>query len=194
MGDIMQDDVQNEDIELTKEDRKQARENKRKTNMIVSVFEWLESLLFALIFVMLLFSFVFKTYTVDGTSMMPTLRTGDFIFAYSFFYTPQQGDIVIIDDSNNYGRPLIKRVIAVGGQVVDVDSEGNLTVDGMPYEYFAGSNINNLLGDMNYPLVVPNGYVFVMGDNRSNSLDSRYNAVGFVDERSIVGKKIFVIG
>lgn len=178
-----------EDIET----RRARKEEKQWRNTLLTVFEWLESILFALVLVMAIFTFVFKTYTVDGDSMLPTLHTGDYIFAYSLMYTPQQGDIVIIDSSNNYGRPLIKRVVAVSGQLLEVDETGTIYVDGQVFSY-DGKNLNNLNGDVQYPLVVPDGYVFVMGDNRATSLDSRYERVGFIDVRSIVGKEIFVMG
>lgn len=187
------DTNQDDTAEKGLQNKRARRKRNEQTNILLNVFEWLESILFALVFVMVLFTFVFKTYTVDGESMMPTLRTGDYVFAYSLMYTPQPGDVVIIDASNNYGRPLIKRVIAVGGQLVDVDSNGSITVDGQPYPYFEGTNPANLSGDVSYPLVVPEGYVFVMGDNRANSLDSRYSRVGFIDERSIVGKEIYAL-
>lgn len=158
----------------------------------IVIFEWLDNIIFALVFVIILLTFVFKTFTVDGSSMQPTMKTGDFVFAYSFFYTPKQGDIVLIDGSNSYGKPLIKRVVATAGQSVDIQGDGTLLVDGVVFAY-DGSNQENFKGDRLYPIVVPEGYVFVMGDNRGNSLDSRYSTVGFIEERSIVGKEIYII-
>lgn len=171
-------------------EKKQEAQAPQKKGIVL--FEWLDNILFALVFVILLLTFVFKTFTVEGTSMNPTLKTGDFVFAYSFFYTPQQGDIVLIDSSNNYGKPLIKRVVATAGQTVDIKEDGTLLVDGVVFAY-DGNNPNNFRGNHSYPLVVPDDCVFVMGDNRGNSSDSRYESVGFIDERSIVGKEVYVI-
>lgn len=160
----------------------------------VRLFDWLDNILFGLIFVIALFTFVFKTYTVNGESMQPNFKTGDYVLAYDLFYTPKQGDVVIIDASNNYGQPLIKRVVAVGGQTIMITDDGVILVDGVEFLY-DGRNPNNAIhGDITYPFYVPEGYVFVMGDNRGNSLDSRFNQLGLVDVRSIVGHEIYNLG
>lgn len=167
-------------------------EETRKTR-IVSLYDWIENIVVALVFVMLILTFAFRTFTVDGISMSPTLETGDFMFAYRLFYTPKSGDIILIDATNNYGKPLVKRVVAVEGQTLNIDENGTITVDGAVFPYAGDHNPDNVRGDTSFPLTVPDGYVFVMGDNRGNSLDSRYRAVGFIDMRSIVGRELYVI-
>ncbi len=164
------------------------REEKNK-NRLLSAYSWAESIIFALGLVMLIFTFAIKGYRVDGESMVPTLESGQRVVALDLFYDPKPQDIVIIDANNNYGKPLIKRVIAVGGQVVEINEEGVLCVDGVIVDTFA----ENVRGDIRYPLTIPEGYVFVMGDNRGSSLDSRNSRVGFIDKRSIVGHEIAVM-
>lgn len=158
---------------------------------LASVYEWVEALLFALTVVLLVFTFVVKSYIVDGSSMDPTLYTGQRVFALSLFYKPEGGDIVIIDDNNNLDEPLVKRVIATEGQTVDFDPQnGQILVDGKPFADPVPVSQDNLRGDMLYPLTVPEGYIFVMGDNRAWSLDSRYSELGLVDERAVLGRLI----
>ncbi len=167
-------------------------EKKKKT--INSIYEWLDSVVFALAAVILLFSFVVKSYIVQGSSMDPTLHTGDRVFVYGLFYKPASGDVVIIDGNNDYHEPLVKRVVAVAGQTVDIDpATFVITVDGEPFESPTPAGSYNLQGDVTYPLTVPEGYVFVMGDNRAVSIDSRDDRVGFIDERSVLGKEFFRI-
>ncbi len=164
-------------------------ESKEKAR-IRYVFEWLEAALFALLMAVFLFAFVIKSYTVDGESMLPTLKNGDFVIALSLLFEPEAGDVVVVDDTTSYGKPLIKRVIAVGGDSVLISSAGILMVNGKISAY-QGTLPENCRGDLTYPLIVPEGYVFLMGDNRSVSKDSRYSDVGLIDVRSIVGKEIF---
>jgi len=170
-------------------------ENRGKTlpKAVTALYEWLDNILFALFVVMLLLIFVFKTYTVEGVSMEPNFHTGDYVFAYNFLYTPKPGDVVVLDNSTNYGQPLIKSVVAVGGQTLDIDENGTITVDGDVFA-FEGASARNLGGNTAFPLVVPEDRIFVMGDNRDHSLDSRYSSLGFIDVRSVVGKVLFTIG
>ena len=110
-------------------------------------------------------------------------------------YQPKYGDVVIISQPNQYNEVLIKRIIAVGGQTVDVDATaGTVTVDGkVLYEpYIREQTLTQ--GNMNFPLTVPEGYVFVMGDNRNHSTDSRYKSIGLIDERYIMGKAFYRVG
>ena len=164
-----------------------------KTKKRVAIlYDWLDNILFALIFVITLLTFVFKTYTVNGSSMEPTYYTGDFVVAYDLFYTPKQGDAVVVDGNNNLGKPIIKRVVATEGQTVIITEAGEITVDGVVFEH-DGYNLDNRRGNITYPCVVPDGHVFLMGDNRAVSYDSRYDTIGCVDVRSIVGRAIYTL-
>ncbi|MEA5051367.1 MAG: signal peptidase I [Oscillospiraceae bacterium] len=167
-------------------------ENEQK-DKISAVYDWLDAIVFALTAVMLIFSFVIKSYVVSGSSMDPTLTDGDRVFAWSLFYTPASGDIVVIDENNGYGEPLVKRVVATGGQTVDIDAAGAVTVDGEPFQSPVAAGSYNLTGDTAYPVTVPQGYIFVMGDNRAVSYDSRFSAIGFIDARSVLGREILRI-
>ena len=161
-----------------------------------SVFDWIEVFAVSIAVVFVLFTFVARIAVVDGDSMLPTLNDGDKLIVSQLFYTPKQGDIVVCQ-SKTYGLnyPLVKRVIATGGQIVTLDRETwTVTVDGVALEE---GYILRTAGKMTGwfydedTITVPEGYVFVMGDNRNNSLDSRSYAVGMIDERYIVGKVIF---
>lgn len=145
--------------------------------------------------VLLIFTFAVKTFAVQGPSMLPTLKTGDRVFAVDFLRSPEQGDIVIIDENNGSGEPLIKRVVALGGQTVYIEPEsGRVYVDGVEFAVPAEGDADSLRGDFSYPVTVPEGYIFVMGDNRAESLDSRYSVLGFIDERCVVGREVTVLG
>lgn len=169
------------------------KKNKPSTTAY-GAFEWLDSVIFSLSIVLLIFTFVIKTYTVQGSSMEPMFFTGNQVFAVDFLYTPKQGDVVIIDENNGLAEPLIKRVAALEGQTVEINARGEVLVDGVPFEQPIAANEANLAGDMSYPVTVPEGHIFVLGDNREVSLDSRYTALGFVDMRSVVGREIIKLG
>lgn len=159
-------------------------------------FEYLETLIFAAVVVVLLCTFVFRMVRVDGESMVPTLQNRDFLISSHAFYTPDKGDIVVITQPNEIAIPLIKRVIATGGDTVDIDfEEGRVEVNG---ETLRESYINEPTRyqppeSMDYPLTVPEGMIFAMGDNRNHSSDSRDARVGLIDERYIMGKTFFRI-
>ena len=171
----------------------EMKENKK--NNAATVYDWIDSFVFALVVVMILFSFVVKSYIVDGSSMYPTLLDGSRIFAYSFLYKPKSGDIVIIDENNGYGAPLVKRVVATGGQTIELNYDTfEYTIDGKPFLSPVENSEQNLCGETSFPLSVPEGYIFVMGDNRDESFDSRYKQIGFIDERSVLGKEIIELG
>ena len=169
-------------------------ESSKKNKAAFSAYEWAENILFSVAVVMLLFTFVVKTYIVDGSSMVPTLLSGDRVFAQSLFYTPAQGDVVIIDNNNSLREPLVKRVVATAGQTVDFDpATGVVLVDGAVFDAPIATTADNLRGDQVYPLTVPEGFIFVMGDNRGASLDSRYTELGFIDARSVLGKEFYAL-
>ncbi len=182
-----------------------------KRTLLSDLAEVLETVFVSVFVVILLFAYVIRPVTVDGQSMESTLQDGDRLLMTDLLYTPERGDIVIVDNTHSYlydengnlieseGLPqekrLIKRVIAVGGEEINIDFEtGTVTIDG---EVLDEPYINNLTTideyGFTYPVVVPEGYYFVMGDNRQNSTDSRSPYVGFVPEDAVLGKAIFRI-
>jgi signal peptidase I len=159
-----------------------------------AVFEYLETLITAAILVVLLCTFAIRMVRVEGRSMVPTLGDGDFLISYHLFYQPQRGDIVVITKPNEISTPLIKRVIAVGGDEIDIDFEvGTVTLNGELLEepFLSEPTHYQPEQSMQFPLTVPPGQVFAMGDNRNHSSDSRDARIGLVDERYIMGKTFF---
>lgn len=168
--------------------------DQRRREKNTAMLEWFDALIMALVIVLVVLLFVVRTVNVDGVSMVPTLQNGDQLLARSLLYTPARGDIVVVDGYTNYGEPLVKRVIGLGGDTVDIDFEtGEVRVNGNLLEepYLNGPTTRKW--DVEFPLVVPEGYLFLMGDNRPDSLDSRNSGIGFIDERDILGEVIFRI-
>ena len=159
----------------------------------LNLFEILSIIMSALIVIAGVFTFLFRPVGVSGHSMNPTLDDGDWLLVRTIYNNPQYGDIVIVTQPNEFDEPLVKRVIATGGQKVYIDYEqGYVFVDDEPLaEYYTSSLTTQPLADeMDYPVYVPYGYVFVMGDNRNNSTDSRSQSVGFIKEEYILGKAV----
>ena len=154
-----------------------------------NVFEWYEALISAALVLVLVFSLFFRIIQVDGESMVPTLQNGDNLIVWGAGYEPQRGDVVIVDSYTAYGKPLVKRVIAKGGDVVNIDYQaGTVSVNGEVLQEAYIAEPTYLGYDVTFPYTVPEGTVFVMGDNRNASLDSRSSYVGCIDERDILGK------
>ncbi len=153
------------------------------------IYDWIQCVVAALVFCVLLFSFVVRLVEVVGSSMYPTLENGDKMVVSNLFYTPEQRDIIVFRKESFREEPLVKRVIAVGGQTVDIDFDaGVVYVDGEAlYEPYTAELTYNQL-DFYGPVTVPEGYLFVMGDNRNDSWDSRYSEIGLVDERYVIGR------
>ncbi|MBQ0097393.1 MAG: signal peptidase I [Oscillospiraceae bacterium] len=159
-----------------------------------TIYDWISCVIIALVVVLILLTYVFRLIDVDGTSMEPTLINTDKVVVTDLFYTPHDGDIVVISHGEEYQKPLVKRVIATAGQTLKIDYEKNeVYVDGnlLQENYIQGETIKG--NNENIPEVIPEGKVFVMGDNRPISLDSRYHEVGLIDVSSIIGKAQFVI-
>lgn len=160
------------------------------------VFEWAEEIVLAISLVVLLLSFVLRVVTVNGLSMEPNYHQDDRLIVTSILPEIQQGDVVVIVDVLE--NPIIKRVVATEGQTVDIDSEqGIVYVDGIPFDdeaYGVKSGITRLDGTslkhLEFPQMVPEGFVFVLGDNRTVSNDSRYVDVGMIDQRKVLGKAL----
>ena len=152
------------------------------------ILEWYDALAVAVAVIALVFTFGLRVVQVDGHSMQPTLLNGERLLMTPL-KTPDYGDVVIVDSYTAYGKPLVKRVIAKGGDTISIDYDaGTVTVNGelLQEDYIAAPTY---LGyDVQFPFTVPEGTLFVMGDNRNESLDSRSSYVGCIDERDILGK------
>ena len=156
------------------------------------VFEYVLLVVKALVITALLFTFVLRTVQVDGDSMQNTLMNEDRLIVYQLFYKPHQGDIVVITKNTKADGPIIKRVVAVAGQVVSIDfAKGIVYVDGKALEEPYAKEPIRTPKDVVFPQTVPEGCVFVLGDNRNNSHDSRTVDVGMVSLDYVIGKAIF---
>ena len=156
------------------------------------IFECLESVSQPLILIVILLTFVFSRVSVDGKSMDDTLQHGDRLIIRRWNYEPKNGDIIAISRGQYYNLPIIKRVIATEGQTLKIDFEtGKVTVNGVVIDEPYIKEKMTETGDNEIPEVIPEGYTFVMGDNRNKSTDSRDRIIGLIDNNNIVGKAIF---
>ena len=177
----------------------QTEEKKKAEGRFTSeLFSWGESLMAVLIFFVVVFTFFVRLIGVDGTSMYPTLQDHSVMLVSNLGYTPKKGDIVVLNKKGFWNdQPIVKRVIATGGDMVDIDPvTGDVIVNGEvldePYIY---EKINTLerMGDLTYPQTVPEGCIYVLGDNRNGSTDSRWSSLGMVDERYVLGHVLSVV-
>ena len=161
-----------------------------------NILSYLHDLVFGLVGILLVFMLLFRMVVVSGPSMMQTLQDGDrLILLSNVLYTnPKYGDIVVASkESFKDGEPIIKRVIATEGQEVDIDfDKGIVYVDGVALDEPYTNTPTNLVEGTRFPLVVEEGCVFVLGDNRNDSLDSRSHEIGQIDKRELLGKAIFL--
>lgn len=162
-----------------------------------NVMMYLHDMVYLILIVMCILIFFLRIVVVAGSSMNDTLVDGDYLLLLSntLYRNPEQGDIVVASkDSFRSGEPIIKRIIALEGQTVDIDFEtGNVYVDGeLLSEPYLGSPTKTPEG-VSFPLTVDEGCLFVMGDNRMGSTDSRSPSIGQIDKREILGRAIFLI-
>lgn len=177
----------------------------RKVQLKKDTFDWIEVLVHAILAVILCFSFLFRIATIDGDSMKDTLLNGERVVISNLFYEPEVGDIVVISRNkensvytmNGSNTPIIKRIIAMEGQTVDIDfEEGIVYVDGIAIDEPYTRTPTNLKSDIEFPVTVDEGCVFVLGDNRNDSMDSRDSRIGeygMIDTRYILGHAVYRI-
>ncbi|MBR6728039.1 MAG: signal peptidase I [Clostridia bacterium] len=187
--------------------------DKKPQSLASSIFDYMEIFVFAAVVVILLLTFGFRICVVDGPSMNNTLEENERLLISDLFYTPEYGDIVVFHqtgDDERLNKPIVKRVIATGGQYVKIDyakkllyvsddavfDESDIKDEGS-YAYFSGNYWRSSVGKdstlgqaVTKGIQVPEGQLFVMGDNRNDSLDSRSDKIGFVDEHRVLGRVI----
>ena len=173
-----------------------SEKEKRAGDWRQGIALYVHDLIYMLLAVMILFLVVFRVIVVTQDSMFSTLWDGDYLLLVSelFCSEPKQGDIVVISkQAFDDGKPIVKRVIATEGQQVDIDFDaGVVYVNGTALEESYTRTPTNLYEGVDFPLMVDEGCIFVMGDNRNESKDSRSPEIGQVDKREILGKAIFL--
>ena len=184
-------DIKSEEIiEETKKETK--KDKKGKNSFHLSVYDMISIVMSAFIIIAVVFTFVFRLVGVSGFSMTNTLQDNDWLLTVQK-ESYDRGDIVVITQPNYFNEPLIKRVIAKGGETVNIDfTTSTVYVDGVALEepYTRDDYILPKLDDIEFPYTVPEGHIFCMGDNRNGSTDSRSNLIGPLDERYVLGKAV----
>ena len=161
------------------------------------LYEWVQALVCSVLAVVVLFTFAVRATGVSGSSLRETLRNGDLLLVLNGWLCGDyaSGDIVILRKPDFHeGNPIVKRVVAVAGQTVDIDfGDGTVYVDGVELEEPYIREATYLSEGTEFPFTVPEGCVFLMGDNRNGSRDSRAPELGAVDERCLIGRAVFLL-
>lgn len=192
-------------LEKNTEEKKSEKENaetEASLSVAANIFDWCKSFIFSLTAVIFIFTLLFRGVTVNGDSMLPTLENGEYLIISNLFYEPKGGDIVVVQAPHykNGTEPIIKRIIATEGQEVKINfNTWEVWVDGEKlnesYIFFEPEEtmlVEDMEPDENgeVKLIVEENSVFLMGDHRNDSLDSRSNAVGQIHVRYIMGRVI----
>lgn len=183
------------------EPRRERRGKRQHSGWQADLLTYLHDLVYLLAALILAFLLLFRVVVVSGTSMNNTLYQGDYLLLLSntFYHEPQYGDIIVASkESFDNGAPIVKRVIATEGQFVDIDFDMGVVYVGdsmetlKPLEESYTMTDTNVREGVEFPLQVEEGCLFVMGDNRNNSRDSRDESIGLVDKREVIGKVFFL--
>ena len=178
----------------------QSAKAAEKPSAEANIFEWVEMVVLSACLILLIFTFVLRPARVDGNSMQETLHNGEMLLISDIAYKPQRGDILVFQKINStHPAPIVKRVIATEGESVDIDFDTwTVTVTDVNGEahvleesYRKLATDARVTSNLEYPVKVGKGQLFVMGDNRNHSLDSRSSAIGLVDENEVIGKVLF---
>ncbi|MDD6189778.1 MAG: signal peptidase I [Clostridiales bacterium] len=171
------------------------QENTEEEHSIkLEIYDWMQCIVVALVACILIFTFVGRIIGVDGSSMVPTLEDGDKIIITNIHGELKYGDVVVLTKREFSREPIVKRVIATEGQTLDINFQtGEVWVDGQLLDepYINAPTMRQL--DVEFPVTVPEGCIFVMGDNRNKSTDSRASTIGFVDTRCVLGKALNIV-
>lgn len=174
-----------------------TEEEKKKLGWKMTIVTYLHDWLYLLVGIFVVFLLLFRVIVVSGDSMYDTLWDGDYVLLLSnlFYQDPQYGDIVVISKHGfDNGKPIIKRVIATEGQTVDIDFEqGVVYVDGVALQENYIHNLTTREEGTQFPLTVADGCIFVLGDNRGVSQDSRSPEIGQIDQREVLGKALLLM-
>ncbi len=176
--------MNNNEISVTAE-----KNDKEKNSFASTIYEGLSVVISSIFIIAVVFTFGFRLVGVSGGSMIDTLHDGEWLIVTPYYDEPRHGDIVISTHKLESMGPIVKRIIATEGDTVEIDDDGNVTVNGtLIDESSYAVEVSRMYGDLDYPVTVPEGHVMLLGDNRPVSADSRFSYVGFAPVDALLGK------